>query len=129
MTNLRYSATRGMLFAHMGWIFFKPSYPRMNTIGREDLDRDPGERTGAAGNSAADPVAKSSAFSIVTTVRQPPAHACSAYKQLLVPIALFSGFVFPALLAALWGDALGGFCYGGIWMRIFVWHCTFCVNS
>ncbi|EJD36280.1 hypothetical protein AURDEDRAFT_140101 [Auricularia subglabra TFB-10046 SS5] len=35
-----YSATRGMLFAHMGWIFFKPAYPRLNLIGRDDLERD-----------------------------------------------------------------------------------------
>ena len=32
-----------MWFAHMGWIFWKSEYPRMPTIGREDLDRDPSQ--------------------------------------------------------------------------------------
>lgn len=41
LTAGSYAVTRGMVFAHMGWIFYKPSYPRMSSIGREDLDRDP----------------------------------------------------------------------------------------
>ncbi|TDL20996.1 hypothetical protein BD410DRAFT_323717 [Rickenella mellea] len=36
-----YSATRGLLFSHMGWIFYKPSYPKLSTIDRTDLERDP----------------------------------------------------------------------------------------
>lgn len=27
----------------MGWIFFKPTYTRMELVDRDDLDRDPGE--------------------------------------------------------------------------------------
>lgn len=91
-----YAATRGMLFAHMGWIFFKPKYPRMDYIGREDLDRDPIVRF---------------------------------QHKYYLPIALFSGLIFPTLLGAIWGDALGGYLYGGICVRIVVWHCTFIVNS
>ncbi|GJJ12662.1 hypothetical protein Clacol_006906 [Clathrus columnatus] len=38
-----YSATKGLLFSHMGWIFFKPTYPRLESIERKDLDDDPVE--------------------------------------------------------------------------------------
>ncbi|KAF8831729.1 hypothetical protein HHX47_DHR1001275 [Lentinula edodes] len=37
-----YAATRGLLYSHMGWIFFKPTYTRMELVDRDDLDRDPG---------------------------------------------------------------------------------------
>ncbi|KAG7452278.1 uncharacterized protein BT62DRAFT_294111 [Guyanagaster necrorhizus] len=36
-----YAATRGLLYSHMGWIFFKPTYQRMELIDRDDLDSDP----------------------------------------------------------------------------------------
>ncbi|KAK7451292.1 hypothetical protein VKT23_012632 [Stygiomarasmius scandens] len=36
-----YAATRGLLFSHMGWIFFKPTYEKMELVDREDLDNDP----------------------------------------------------------------------------------------
>ncbi|CAL1694421.1 unnamed protein product [Somion occarium] len=36
-----YCATRGLLWSHMGWIFFKPKYERMGLIDRDDLDNDP----------------------------------------------------------------------------------------
>ncbi|KAG2155535.1 hypothetical protein DEU56DRAFT_312904 [Suillus clintonianus] len=36
-----YSATRGLFYSHMGWIFFKPVYERVKLVDREDLDRDP----------------------------------------------------------------------------------------
>ncbi|GHJ86929.1 hypothetical protein NliqN6_3331 [Naganishia liquefaciens] len=36
-----YSATKGLWFAHCGWIFFKPKYSRMKLIEREDLESDP----------------------------------------------------------------------------------------
>jgi hypothetical protein len=45
MYYLRYSATRGLLFSHVGWIFFKPKYPKLHLIEREDLEEDPGEST------------------------------------------------------------------------------------
>ncbi|KIJ13749.1 hypothetical protein PAXINDRAFT_176886 [Paxillus involutus ATCC 200175] len=37
----RYAATRGLLYSHMGWIFFKPKYERIEWVDREDLDNDP----------------------------------------------------------------------------------------
>ncbi|KZP25296.1 hypothetical protein FIBSPDRAFT_918440 [Athelia psychrophila] len=35
-----YAATRGLFYSHMGWIFYKPTYERMELVDREDLDRD-----------------------------------------------------------------------------------------
>jgi stearoyl-CoA desaturase (delta-9 desaturase) len=46
-----------------------------------------------------------------------------------VPLALGVGFGLPTLIAAFWGDALGGFLYGGILSRVIIWHATFCINS
>ncbi|WWD20909.1 hypothetical protein CI109_105387 [Kwoniella shandongensis] len=36
-----YSASKGLWFSHCGWIFRKPSYPRMKLIERGDLEADP----------------------------------------------------------------------------------------
>ncbi|KAH7886073.1 hypothetical protein F5I97DRAFT_1809185 [Phlebopus sp. FC_14] len=36
-----YAATRGVLYSHMGWIFQRPRYERIDLIDREDLDNDP----------------------------------------------------------------------------------------
>ncbi|KAH7916460.1 hypothetical protein BJ138DRAFT_1139789 [Hygrophoropsis aurantiaca] len=36
-----YAATRGLFYSHMGWIFFKPKYERLDLIDREDLENDP----------------------------------------------------------------------------------------
>ncbi|KAF9469839.1 hypothetical protein BDZ94DRAFT_33794 [Collybia nuda] len=36
-----YSATRGLFYSHMGWIFFKPTYERLDLIERDDLLCDP----------------------------------------------------------------------------------------
>jgi len=39
-----YAATNGLLYSHCGWIFRKPTYPRMKMIERTDLEADPGKR-------------------------------------------------------------------------------------
>ncbi|CCO32978.1 stearoyl-CoA desaturase (delta-9 desaturase) [Rhizoctonia solani AG-1 IB] len=49
--------------------------------------------------------------------------------QFYIPIAAFFGLVLPALIAKCWGDALGGYLYGGVIARILIWHCTFMINS
>ncbi|KAF7307151.1 Stearoyl-CoA desaturase [Mycena indigotica] len=36
-----YAATRGLFYSHMGWIFYKPTYERMELVDRDDLDSDP----------------------------------------------------------------------------------------
>jgi len=40
-TSARYSATKGLFYSHMGWIFYKPNYERMALVDRKDLDSDP----------------------------------------------------------------------------------------
>ncbi|KAI0275182.1 fatty acid desaturase-domain-containing protein [Gloeopeniophorella convolvens] len=39
--NDPYCATRGFLFSHVGWIFFKPNYAKLHLIERDDLEEDP----------------------------------------------------------------------------------------
>ncbi|KAF8492783.1 hypothetical protein F5888DRAFT_1618645 [Russula emetica] len=39
--NDPYCATRGLLFSHVGWIFFKPKYAKLHLIERSDLEDDP----------------------------------------------------------------------------------------
>ncbi|KAJ3511348.1 hypothetical protein NLJ89_g4142 [Agrocybe chaxingu] len=46
-----------------------------------------------------------------------------------VSSALLFGFLCPTLLGALWNDAIGGYIWGGLVARLFIWHCTFLVNS
>ncbi|ORY21154.1 hypothetical protein BCR39DRAFT_554136 [Naematelia encephala] len=36
-----YAATRGLFYAHCGWIFRKPTYSRMKLLDRTDLEADP----------------------------------------------------------------------------------------
>ncbi|KDE03148.1 hypothetical protein MVLG_06343 [Microbotryum lychnidis-dioicae p1A1 Lamole] len=36
-----YNAKQGLYHSHMGWIFRKPTYPRMSLIDKKDLDADP----------------------------------------------------------------------------------------
>lgn len=36
-----YAATRGLFYAHVGWIFRKPKYERMSRIEKDDLEADP----------------------------------------------------------------------------------------
>ncbi|EAU92568.2 acyl-CoA desaturase 1 [Coprinopsis cinerea okayama7 len=35
----------------------------------------------------------------------------------------------PPLIGFFWGDALGAFVWAGLVARLFIWHCTFLVNS
>ncbi|TEB38788.1 hypothetical protein FA13DRAFT_1724731 [Coprinellus micaceus] len=46
-----------------------------------------------------------------------------------VPIALTVGFAFPPIFGCLWGDPIGSFVWAGLVSRLFIWHCTFLVNS
>ncbi|KAI0050568.1 hypothetical protein FA95DRAFT_1555494 [Auriscalpium vulgare] len=36
-----YCATRGLLYSHVGWIFYKPKYEKLEFIERDDLEADP----------------------------------------------------------------------------------------
>jgi stearoyl-CoA desaturase (Delta-9 desaturase) len=44
-------------------------------------------------------------------------------------MSMILGFVFPTILGLMWGDALGGFLYGGYVSRIIIWHATWFINS
>ncbi|KAG5459497.1 MAG: hypothetical protein BJ554DRAFT_94 [Olpidium bornovanus] len=44
-------------------------------------------------------------------------------------LAMTVGFLLPTVLAATWGDALGGFLWAGFVARLGIWHCTFMINS
>ncbi|RKO85374.1 hypothetical protein BDK51DRAFT_16122 [Blyttiomyces helicus] len=50
-------------------------------------------------------------------------------KKYFVPLSIFFCFVAPTILGATWGDALGGFLYGGCVARVAIWHCTWSLNS
>jgi fatty-acid desaturase len=39
---LRYAATRGLVYSHVGWIFYKVAYDKLDLIETDDLDKDPG---------------------------------------------------------------------------------------
>lgn len=91
-----YAASRGLLFSHMGWIFWKPKYERLAIIEKGDLERDPVVRI---------------------------------QHRYYVPIAIFFGLVCPTLIAMAWGDAMGGYIWGGVIARLLIWHCTFMINS
>lgn len=36
-----YSASKGLLWSHMGWIFVQARYPALKLVDKSDLDRDP----------------------------------------------------------------------------------------
>ncbi|KAF7796574.1 hypothetical protein EIP86_007755 [Pleurotus ostreatoroseus] len=46
-----------------------------------------------------------------------------------VPITLVMAFLTPVFIGALWGDAPGAFVWAGLVKCLFVWHCTFLINS
>src|SRR5262245_19961257 len=45
------------------------------------------------------------------------------------PLSIFFGLIFPALLAASWGDLWGGLFLAGFARMVFTHHSTFCINS
>lgn len=90
-----YGAHTGLLWAHVGWMIFKPRR-RPGPVSVSDLDNDP-------------------------VVRFQHKH--------YLPIMLFFGFVFPALVGYLWNDVRGAFFYAGVCRLVFVHHSTFSINS
>lgn len=103
-----YSATKGLWFAHCGWIFFKPKYSRMKLIEREDLESDPGKPYNFHSRSHSD----RSRYHPVVVFQ---------HKH-YISIALFSGLVLPTLIAKFgWGDAMGGYIWGGLVARLLIW--------
>ncbi|GBE86650.1 Acyl-CoA desaturase [Sparassis crispa] len=91
-----YAATRGLLWSHMGWIFFQSHYTRLDRIEKSDLERDP---------------------------------IVNFQHRYYVPLAVSLGLILPPVLGTLWGDPYGAFVWGGLVARLFIWHCTFLINS
>jgi hypothetical protein len=79
-----YAATNGLWWAHCGWIFRKPIYPRMKLIERADLEADPGESKptwdGQRNGGRADTFCS----------RSLPASALHPYRPVLGPRAPYS---------------------------------------
>ena len=96
-----HNATRGFFFAHMGWLLLK-KYPAVIAAGQK-LNYD---------DLRADPV-------VMFQKRYDPW------------FALFMCFVFPGLVSALLlGDTFWhGFWVAGALRCVFLWHCTWLVNS
>ncbi|SCV67904.1 BQ2448_5515 [Microbotryum intermedium] len=91
-----YNAKQGLYHSHMGWIFRKPTYPRISLIDKKDLDGDPVVRF---------------------------------QHKYYIPLTLFLSLVMPTLIGWTWGDAMGGYIWGGVIARIMIQHATFCINS
>lgn len=109
-----YDAQRGLLWSHIGWIFYKPKYEKTHLIDKKDLEADPVVRV---------------------------------QHKYYISLSIVLGFILPTLLGACWGDALGGYIWGGVVARLLyekalilhatwsdlqsyrIWHCTFCINS
>ena len=81
----------------------KQGYPRWDMVDKRDLDRDEVVRIQHKH------FGKSIVRFIVVTLM---------VHSSLVPISLFVSFVLPTALGSLWGDALGGFVWGGLVARV-----------
>ncbi|KAM0788281.1 hypothetical protein ACM66B_001427 [Microbotryomycetes sp. NB124-2] len=46
-----------------------------------------------------------------------------------VPLTVGLGLVIPTLIGWTYGDAMGGYIYGGVVARLLIWHFTFFINS
>jgi stearoyl-CoA desaturase (delta-9 desaturase) len=96
-----YDANKGLYHSHMGWIFRKPSYPRMQSVERKDLDADPGPCH----------------FLLPTFLMLIPRAAIVVVRfqhKYYLPLTLGLGLVAPTLIGATYGDAMGGYIWGGV---------------
>jgi stearoyl-CoA desaturase (delta-9 desaturase) len=105
-----YAATNGLWYSHCGWIFRKPSYPRMKMIERGDLESDPG---------------KLSSDCHISSIPEADYPVVRFQHKHYVPIALFSGLILPFLIAHYgWNDGLGGLVWGGAVARLLIWYAS-----
>lgn len=91
-----YAITRGFLWAHIGWLLFKPLEDRRDQSKAGDLLDDP------------------------LVVWQ---------NQWWLPVAIFAGYIFPALIALTWHDFWGGLLLAGFLRAVINHHSTFLINS
>ncbi|KAI5475934.1 hypothetical protein MNV49_000709 [Pseudohyphozyma bogoriensis] len=105
-----YNAKEGLWHSHVGWIFRKPNYPRMPLIDQRDLNVDP-----ARDAKLTEPALRR------TVVRFQHRH--------YLPLTLGLGLGLPTVVGWCYGDAVGGYIWGGVIARILIWHFTFFINS
>jgi stearoyl-CoA desaturase (delta-9 desaturase) len=94
-----YAITKGFWFAHIFWLFRK-----RGTGDRENVD-----------------------LSLVADLWKDP--VLRFQHKYYMPVAIFASFIFPAALAAMWGDFLGGLLIAGVARAVWVQQATFCINS
>ncbi|MCB1167996.1 MAG: fatty acid desaturase [Leptospiraceae bacterium] len=94
-----YAITKGFWFAHILWLFRK-----RGTGNREEVDLKQVQ------DLWKDPVIR-------------------FQHKFYMPIALTTSFLFPALIASLWGDFTGGLLIAGLARTVWVHQATFCINS
>jgi stearoyl-CoA desaturase (delta-9 desaturase) len=103
-----------MLYAHMGWIFFKPRYERMALVDKEDLENDP---VVAFQHKYYVPIAVLVGFIL------PP---CLGYFW----GDGFGAFIWGGLVARVLSTSISATSVDYMWTSGFaVWHCVFAVNS
>jgi len=94
-----YSINKGFWFAHILWLFRK-----RGTGNREEVD-----------------------LNLVQDLWKDP--VLRFQHRFYIPIALLTSFLFPAAIAALWGDFTGGLLIAGLARTVWVHQATFCINS
>lgn len=96
-----YNSKKGLFFSHMGWIFRKPRYEKLELINRSDLDHDP-----------------------VVKFQHKHYVPISLFVGFILP-HLLSEFV----LRCNQNSSLDGIIWAGFVSRIMIWHFTFLINS
>ncbi|KAG0140807.1 hypothetical protein CROQUDRAFT_664710 [Cronartium quercuum f. sp. fusiforme G11] len=99
--NDPYSAKKGLLFSHVGWIFRKPTYAKLKLIDRTDLDRDS-----------------------VVNFQHKYYLPISIFIGFALPHFL-STYMFDCNTHSTWD----GLIWGGFVSRLVIWHSTFFINS
>ena len=116
-----YSATRGLLWSHMGWIFYKQHYERIDVIDKEDLDSDP-SRSCLQTLSTSNDLIDSQLFDysmLITASRILYIFSSSTLiMTCTVPLALITSFVIPTAIGGLWNDAAAALVWAGLVARI-----------
>jgi stearoyl-CoA desaturase (delta-9 desaturase) len=95
-----YSIKKGFWYAHILWMFSK----RGTEEGKPEVD-----------------------FKKVADLWNDP-FIRFQYK-FYTPFAIFMAFIFPGIIASLWGDFWGGVLIAGLVRSVIVHHGTFCINS
>ena len=103
-----YTIKKGFFFAHMGWIFYRPEYKKINLIDDSDLKAD------------------------WVVGFQHKFYLPLAFLSGFILPTLFSAWFLPSVVnsdGTTSPDCASAFLYGGVLSKLAVWHTTFCINS